>query len=211
MRIFTTYHGCVVREVFAKLSSESVKSTVVDLIALEKQFLSSHIKKGGTAIDFTMGNGHDTAWLSKAVGESGRVYAFDVQERALECTRKTLEEENCPDNCTLICDSHSNVLSYVSEKICAGVFNLGYLPGSGNKALTTLRPTTKAAVEAAISLLDSDGIVLIAVYPGHEEGRLEGEMLDEMLSGYDRRKICVSKFKLVNSPTSPFFFAIESK
>lgn len=184
---------------------------MVDLIALEKQFLSAHIKEGGTAVDFTMGNGHDTAWLSKAVGQTGRVYAFDIQEKALESTRNTLKEENCPDNCTLICDSHSNVLSYVNEKICVGVFNLGYLPGSGNKALTTLRPTTKTAVEAAISLLDSDGIVLIAVYPGHEEGRLEGEMLAEMLKEYDRKRICVSQFRLVNSPTSPFFFAIESK
>ena len=115
---------------------------MVDLIGLEKEFLNAHIKKGGVAVDFTMGNGHDTAWLSKAVGAEGKVYAFDIQEKALESTRNTLKEENCPDNCTLICDSHSNVLSYVKEKICVGVFNLGYLPGSGNKALTTLRPTT---------------------------------------------------------------------
>ncbi len=184
---------------------------MVDLIGLEKQFLKNHIKVGGTVIDFTMGNGHDTAWLSKQVGEHGRVYAFDIQEKALESTRSTLKAENCPDNCTLICDSHSNVLSYVSEKICAGVFNLGYLPGSGNKALTTMRPTTRAAVQAAISLLDDDGIVLIAVYPGHEEGKLEGQMLEEMLAQYDRRQICVSRFYLVNSPTSPFFFAVEKK
>ena len=184
---------------------------MVDLIGLEKEFLSAHIREGGTAVDFTMGNGHDTAWLSKAVGENGKVYAYDIQEKALESTRNTLKNENCPDNCTLICDSHSNVLNYVHEKICVGVFNLGYLPGSGNKALTTLRPTTKMAVEAAISLLDTDSIILIAVYPGHEEGRLEGEMLAEMLKNYDRRKICVSQFRLVNSPTSPFFFAIESK
>lgn len=184
---------------------------MIDLTALEKQFLAAHVKEGGTAVDFTMGNGHDTAWLSKAVGENGKVYAFDIQQKALESTRNTLKAENCPNNCTLICDSHSNVLNYVGEKICAGVFNLGYLPGSGNKSLTTLRPTTKKAVTDAISLLDSDGIILIAVYPGHEEGRLEGEMLSEMLTQYDRKKICVSQFRLVNSPTSPFFFAVESK
>ena len=188
-----------------------VANIMVDLISLEKQFLSAHIKEGGTCIDFTMGNGHDTAWLSKAVGENGKVYAFDIQEKALESTRNTLKEENCPDNCTLICDSHSNVLNYVSEKICAGVFNLGYLPGSGHKEITTLRPTTRKAVEAAISLLDKDAIILIAVYPGHEEGKLEGEMLDEYLRTFDRRKICVSRFQIVNSPTSPFFFAVESK
>lgn len=184
---------------------------MVDLIALEKAFLSNHIKVGGVVADFTMGNGHDTAFLSKAVGENGKVYAFDIQEKALESTKKTLSEENCPDNCTLICDSHSNLLEYIKEPICAGVFNLGYLPGGNNKALTTMRATTKKAVEDAISILDKDGIVLIAVYPGHEEGRLEGEMLDELLRGYDRKKICVSRFQIVNSPTSPFFFAVESK
>ncbi len=184
---------------------------MVDLIALEKQFLLNHIKKDGVAVDFTMGNGHDTAWLSHQVGEGGRVYAFDIQEKALESTRVTLKNEDCPENVTLICDSHSNVLNYVSEPICAGVFNLGYLPGSGNKAVTTMRPTTKKAVEDAISLLDHDGCLLIAVYPGHEEGRLEGEMLDDFLRSYDRKTICVSRFQIINSPTSPFFFVIEKK
>ena len=184
---------------------------MIDLLDLQKHFILTHLKEGDTAVDFTMGNGHDTAWLSKAVGESGKVYAFDIQQKALDSTRITLKNEGCTDNVTLICDSHSNVLLYVKEPICAGVFNLGYLPGGNNKELTTLRPTTKKAVTDAISLLDKDGIILIAVYPGHEEGRLEGEMLYEMLTQYDRRKICVSKFQIVNSPTSPYFFAVESK
>jgi hypothetical protein len=98
-----------------------------------------------------MGNGHDTAFFSKEVGEEGRVYAFDIQAKALVSTAETLKNEGCPDNCTLICDSHSNVLNYVSTKICAGVFNLGYLPGGQNKQVTTLRPTTMEAVQAAIS------------------------------------------------------------
>lgn len=184
---------------------------MLDLMALEKAFLCKHLKSGGVAVDFTMGNGHDTAFLSKAVGENGRVYAFDIQEKALASTADTLAQEGCPDNCTLICDSHSNVLSYVSEPICAGVFNLGYLPGGMNKEVTTLRPTTLEAVKAAISLLDRDAGLLIAVYPGHEEGRLEGEMLTEYLATLDRKKICVGCFRIINSPTSPFFFTVETK
>ena len=184
---------------------------MIDLLTLEKDFIRPHVKEGGVVVDFTMGNGHDTLWLSQQVGENGKVYAFDIQEKALESTRVTLQNEGCPDNVTLICDSHSNVLQYVNEPISVGVFNLGYLPGGGNKELTTLRPTTKKAVTDAISLLDKDAIILIAVYPGHEEGRLEGEMLAEMLKEYDRRKICVSQFRIINSPTSPYFFAVESK
>ncbi|MBQ0101855.1 MAG: rRNA methyltransferase, partial [Firmicutes bacterium] len=77
--------------------------------------------------------------------------------------------------------------------------------------ITTLRTSTMPAVEAAIRLLDDDGGLLIAVYPGHEEGTLEGQMLDGYFETLDRKKICVSKLKIVNSPTSPFFFLVEKR
>ena len=71
---------------------------MVDLIGLEKQFLSNHIKTGGVAVDFTMGNGHDTLWLSNAVGENGKVYAFDIQPQALMSSHKLLLESGAPKN-----------------------------------------------------------------------------------------------------------------
>lgn len=187
---------------------------MIDLLDCHKMFLTPHLRKGGIAADFTMGNGHDTAWLSKAVygGEDapGRVYAFDVQPHALESTAARLKEEECPDNCELILSSHSEAKKYIKEPICAGIFNLGWLPGT-EKVLTTRRETTLPAVADAIEMLESGGGLIVAVYPGHEEGRLEGEELTEMLSGYSRFKVCVSKFRIINSPTSPFFFLIEKK
>ena len=183
---------------------------MINLLEIEKNFLIPHIKKGGVAVDFTMGNGHDTLWLSEAMGENGKVYAFDIQPQALESSRRLLESENAPKNYTLILDSHSNVKEYVSEKICIGMFNLGFLPG-GDKSITTKRETTMVAIRAAIDLLDDDGALLIAVYPGHAEGTIEGELIEEELSGLNRKEICASKFKIVNSPTSPFFFIVEHK
>ncbi len=183
---------------------------MIDLLSLEKQFIQAHIKEGGCAVDFTMGNGHDTLYLSRAVGENGRVFAFDIQKQALESTEKLLKSSDCPQNYTLILDSHANVKNYVDCKICAGVFNLGYLPG-GDKSITTLHESTLIAVDSAIDLLDDDGIVLIAIYPGHAEGTVEGNMLTEHLSHLDRKIHCVSQFKIINSPTSPFFIAIEKK
>ncbi len=180
----------------------------IDLLAMHKLFLENHIKKGGVVADFTMGNGHDTAWLARAVGEAGHVYAFDIQEDAVLHTRARLTEEGLIDRCTLIHDSHANALDYIKEPLCAGVFNLGYLPG-GDRTKTTLHESTKIAVEAAISLCDRDGIILVAVYPGHAEGTVEGNMLDEMLATLDHRKFSVSRLRIINSPTSPFFFAIE--
>ena len=47
---------------------------------------------GDTAVDATMGNGHDTQFLCELVGESGHVFAFDIQEQAVENTRRRLME-----------------------------------------------------------------------------------------------------------------------
>ena len=181
---------------------------MVDLLALQKQFILAHLGAGDVAVDFTMGNGNDTLFLSETVGESGRVYAFDVQESALTATRAHLTANGAPENYTLICASHHRVCEFVGEPIKAGMFNLGYLPGSGS-TVTTLRKTTMAAVEAALSLLAPDGILLIAVYPGHEEGRLEGEMLAEYVASLNRYTYCASRFQILNSPTAPYFFVIE--
>ena len=183
---------------------------MINLLEVEKNFLIPHIKKGGVAVDFTMGNGHDTLWLSEAVGENGKVYAFDIQASAVESTRKNLVAAGCPENYTLIHDSHHNVKNYVTEPIKAGMFNLGYLPG-GDKTITTMRATTLPAIEAAISLLGKDAILLVAVYPGHEEGDAEGREISEYLSTLSRFKVCCTKVQIVNSPTSPYFMMIETK
>ena len=183
---------------------------MIDLLDLQKTFIRRHLHEGGVAVDFTMGNGYDTSFLAAEVGENGKVYAFDIQPQALESSRKLLEESGAAPNYTLILDSHSNVLDYVHEKICIGMFNLGFLPG-GDKSITTKRETTMVAIRAAIELLDADGALLIAVYPGHEEGTIEGELIEKELMGLNRRELCASKFKIVNSPTSPFFFLVERR
>ena len=146
---------------------------MLDLLALQKQFILAHLREGDKAVDFTMGNGHDTAFLSKAVGPEGHVWAFDIQPAALESSAKTLEAEGCPDNVTLICASHHRVREFVEGPIRAGMFNLGYLR--------------------------------------HAEGEAEGKMLAEYFATLDRRKICATQIKIVNSPTSPFFFVLETK
>ncbi len=182
---------------------------MVDLTGLHKHFILEHLSEGDTAVDFTMGNGNDTLFLSRTVGAGGRVYAFDIQQEALESTEKYLRENGAPENYTLICASHHRVREFVSEPIKAGMFNLGYLPRSGRKAVTTMRETTMPAVEAAIELLAPDGVLIVAIYPGHEEGALEGEMLREYFATLSRFRICASEFRILNSPASPYFFLVE--
>lgn len=184
---------------------------MIDLLQMQKAMILAHLREGDTAVDFTMGNGNDTLFLSRTVGETGKVYAFDIQEKALESTAAHLKEQGAPENYTLLLASHDRVREFVHEPIKAGMFNLGYLPGSGHKEITTMRKTTMPAVEAALDLLAPDGVLLVAVYPGHEEGTLEGEMLDAYFATLDRRQICVTKIRIVNSPSSPFFFVCEKK
>lgn len=181
---------------------------MLNLRETEKSFLLPHIVEGGVAVDFTMGNGNDTLWLSDKVGRTGHVYAFDIQPEAVLRTKTRMEAEASYQNYTLVCDSHHRAGEYINSPICAGIFNLGFLPG-GDKGITTLRETTLPAVSAAISMLDSKGALLIAVYPGHEEGRLEGELLQETLSLLPQKKYSVSLLKMVNSPECPFFYLIE--
>ena len=150
---------------------------MVDLLDLQKKFILSHLREGDVAVDFTMGNGHDTEFLSKTVGAGGSVTAFDIQPKAIVSTASHLRKTGCPDNWRLILASHDRAREFVDRPIKAGMFNLGYMPGSGNKALTTMRSTTIPAVERAVGMLGRDAILLVAVYPGHPEGAAEGEEL----------------------------------
>jgi predicted methyltransferase len=192
------------------MENKSKYGNMIDLLQLQKQFILAHLREGDVAVDFTMGNGHDTEFLSKTVGKDGHVYAFDVQQQAVDSTAANLKKAGCPENYTLILDSHHKVKEYVQGPIRAGMFNLGYLPGS-DKSVTTMRVTTMPAIEAAIELLDHGGVLLVAVYPGHAEGDAEGKMVLDYFQTLDRHVICCTLIRILNSPTSPFFIVIEKK
>ncbi len=184
---------------------------MVDLLSLQKHFILAHLKEGDTAVDFTMGNGYDTVFLSQTVGKSGRVIAFDIQPDALASTEKNLRKNGCPDNWRLICASHHRAKEFIEGPIKAGMFNLGYLPGAGRKQVTTMRSTTLPAVQNALEMLGEDSVLLVAVYPGHPEGALEGEELCRYFATLSRFKYSIARFKMLNSPESPFFIVIETK
>ena len=57
------------------------------------ELFSLQAVKGGFYIDATMGNGYDTLFLCRLAEENGQVIAFDIQEKALEATRKLLAKE----------------------------------------------------------------------------------------------------------------------
>ena len=58
---------------------------------LAARYMEDILREGDVAVDATMGNGGDTAFLCKLVGETGHVYAFDVQQEALDRTAARLD------------------------------------------------------------------------------------------------------------------------
>ena len=188
----------------------------------------------GAYVDFTMGNGNDTLFFSRFAPE-GKVYAFDIQPAALDSTQRLLEASGVPvdrwdtgsgSSCgrgeagarrpaeqpaapvTLILDSHSHVDRYGIGPIDGGMFNLGYLP-RGDKSITTLRPTTLEAIQKALSMLKKDGVLVVAVYPGHPEGELEGRMVQSFASRLNKYYFNVILYRYINHPGSAFLFAFE--
>jgi len=134
---------------------------------------------GDLAVDATAGNGHDTRFLAELVGPGGHVYAFDVQEEALEAALRRLKTDGLAGQVTLIHAGHESMeehLAGLEGTVRAILFNLGYLPG-GDHAVTTRPQTTLAAVETALPLLAPGGLLTLACYRGHPGGAEETDAL----------------------------------
>ncbi len=171
--------------------------------------LESHLEEGGRAVDATMGNGHDTVLLARLVGDTGMVFAFDVQPLALMATERALVADNLQHRVKLIQDSHSRLPDYVTEDVNAIVFNLGYLPGA-DKSLATQVDETLLAVKQALTLLAPGGLLLVAVYPGHPAGLLESEQLDPFTASLNPSAYRVLKYQFTNrKKPAPYLLAIE--
>ena len=179
---------------------------------LASDCLNRYLQPGDTAVDATMGNGHDTLMLCELVGNEGHVYAFDVQKQALDNTRQLLIESGYIDRAQLILDGHEHMRSYVSEGTAdAVVFNLGWLPGS-DKSIRTHWTTTEQAVTQALEVLKPGGICVICVYPGHDEGAKELSKLSDMLMNLPPQRFNVLRQTFINaSPGSPECFIVQKQ
>lgn len=152
------------------------------------------------AVDCTMGNGHDTLFLSQLLEGRGQVYSMDIQQYALESTAKLLEN-NGRKNVTLVLDGHENVNAYVKE-IDIAMFNLGYLP-KGDHGLITKPETTVQAIDQVVKMLKSKGIVSIISYYGHEGGRAEKDSVELLTRSLNQKKFDVIRIEQGNRGNNP--------
>lgn len=169
---------------------------------VNKIFLEKIINKGDVVIDATMGNGYDTVYLGGLVGETGKVYAFDIQEEAIVSTRKKVERDCMADRVELILDGHENLDKYIKEEVSCVVFNLGYLPRAKHIVIT--KPdTTLEAIKKSLSLLKPNGIISIAAYIGHEGGLEEKNYICDYLNNLDQNQFNVLHMQFTNQINNP--------
>jgi methylase of polypeptide subunit release factors len=160
----------------------------------------STYKKREIGADFTMGKGNDTVFLSELCDQ---VYSFDIQDEALETTRKKLVH----DNVKMIKDSHEHLDDYLSS-FDIGVFNLGYLPSFSHE-ITTVLASTEVALKKAIDAMTQ--VLFVVCYIGHEEGKKEAAWIDEYVSALDHKQYNVSTYRMMNKPLSPYVIEIQKR
>ena len=174
----------------------------LNALELSHRFISEHVRQGNFCIDATAGRGQDTVFLCRLVGDSGRVLAFDIQEEALESTRKRLLSEKL-DRCSLILDNHANMATYAEpDTVDCIVFNFGWLPG-GNHSVFTRPESSISAIKAGISLLRVGGIMSLCIYYGRDCGFEERDAILAFLPTLDYQRFTVITAHFCNRPNNP--------
>ena len=172
-------------------------------MCIRDSFITEQVQPGDICIDATMGNGNDTILLSSLCKETGRVYAFDIQEQALAHTRQRLLDADAPQNYTLLLESHTNMDHYVQpESVSCIVFNLGYLPG-GDHTKATQASSSIEALTRSLSLLKKGGLISLCIYSGGDSGFEERDAVLSWLKNLDSHKYLVIRSDYYNRPNNP--------
>lgn len=185
------------------------------ILPYARKLLGLAVSNGDIVVDATVGNGHDTALLANLVGENGHVYGFDIQDVAINNTKVKLEQENLLPQVTLVQKSHDqlkNIIpSHYHGQVTAAIFNLGYLPG-GDKNIVTKPDSTIDAIEQLLELMKPEGIIVLVIYHGHEEGAYERDELLKYVSNIDQKVAHVLNYRFINQVNNPpFIIAIEKR
>ncbi|WP_053360349.1 class I SAM-dependent methyltransferase [Bacillus sp. FJAT-27251] len=185
------------------------------ILPFARTLLERSVKTGDIAVDATVGNGHDTVFLSGLVGPGGQVYGFDIQEQALASCKAKLKDRELLERVSLYQKGHEHVRTTLPVsahgKVAGAIFNLGYLPG-GDKSIVTVPQTTISAVDQILDMLAPEGIIVIVVYHGHPEGQVERDTLLDYASSLDQNRAHVLQYQFLNQKNNPpFIIAIEKR
>lgn len=190
-------------------SSSHERESTRRLTSRVHDFVKQHVTEGDCAIDATAGNGHDTLFLARRIGPSGRIISIDLQSEAVEQTRKRLREAN-QSNAIVIQDNHVRLTQIAAEHDLKSVqvimFNLGYRPG-GNRKVITETSTTLPALQQAVDLVTVGGAVSVVAYRGHDGGQQEFSTVRSFFEQIDPERFSVRRQNAAaDDDLSPVFF-----
>jgi len=186
----------------------STRFTLHSLVTEAHKSIQPYLSEQSISIDATMGNGHDTSFLAK---HSLKVYAFDIQAKAINATRIRLEKNNATNNVSLIHAGHETMQQHINpdEKADAILFNLGYLPHADTRIITQEKNTI-TALNHALKLLSEKGIISILSYPGHTGGEPEMQAIIHWYEQLDSSRFAISIIHSMHEKTnSPRLFTIQ--
>ncbi len=176
--------------------------TLCSAVQLSHLLICKALESAKVIVDATAGNGSDTLFLAKYAPKDSLIYAFDIQQAALDETGLKLEQAGFGrTRAVLIHDSHEKIDEYISSKIDLAMFNLGYLPG-GDHALTTHTESTIAALKKVLEKLSVNGHIALAVYPGHAEGRREAAAVKSFAEALSKKYYTAGWYEMVNHGTN---------
>ena len=145
-------------------------------------------------VDATAGNGSDTLFLAENVGESGGVYAMDIQASAIEMTRMRLQSAFLLGRVNLLRTDHAHMCETFGYSIAGSIdlicFNLGYLPG-GDHTITTLPTSTIPALRDSLTLLHPKGALSVIAYRGHAGAAEEAESVQQFFADLPEPWKCI--------------------
>jgi hypothetical protein len=185
----------------------------ISLAEITHSIVRERLNSGDTAIDATLGNGHDCLFLAECVGEAGHVYGFDIQAQAIESSRQRLLQQHLDRRTTLIQASHADMREFIpgvlQGRIAVIMFNLGYLPGT-DKTVMTQTKSTLQAIELACELLAVHGLITIMAYPGHAGGDEETRSVQSWLQEADSSQFSVDTiFSQHHQEHAPRLFVLQ--
>ncbi|MBO5255756.1 MAG: class I SAM-dependent methyltransferase [Opitutales bacterium] len=162
------------------------------------------------AIDATVGGGRDALFLASLLSAEGKVFCFDVQETAIERSKRLLSENEYSKLAEFFLCGHERMLDVIPEhlhgKINCVFFNLGWLPSS-DKKISTKPDTTIKALESAFRLIDkSQSVISILCYKAHDGGMQEFKIVEKFLleTGLE-----LSRYTDVENILSPELFIVK--
>jgi predicted methyltransferase len=172
-------------------------------LLMAKEYVAGTLRAGELAIDATAGNGYDTLFLAQQVGDTGKVFSFDIQEKALQKTRQLLETEKLAHRVKLICCSHEYLANHINgQQVGAIMFNLGYLPG-GDHSIVTRPETTIKAMGAGLAKLKNGGLLTAVLYSGHAGGLEEKNAVLNYAASLEQKSYHVLHYDIINKSGFP--------